>query len=61
VQWFFVGESALDGSKIEVQTKNRVVTLDGKVPNDEARARATELANYPDGVVKVVDKLKVDR
>jgi len=61
VQWFFVGEPSLDGSAIEVKTKDHVVTLDGKVRTDEARARANELAAYPDGVVKVVDKLKVDR
>ena len=61
VQWFFVGETSLDGSKIEVETKDRVVTLDGKVRSAEARARANDLANYVDGVVKVVDKLEVDR
>ena len=61
VQWFFVGETALDGSKIEVETKDRVVTLDGKVRTAEARARANDLANYVDGVLKVVDKLEIDR
>jgi hyperosmotically inducible protein len=61
VQWFFVGESSLDGSKIEVETKDRVVTLDGKVRTAEARARANDLANYVDGVLKVVDKLEIDR
>jgi len=60
VRWFFVGEPLLDGSKIDVDTKNRVVTLDGKVRSEEARARANELANYVDGVSKVVDKMKVD-
>jgi len=61
VLWFFVGETALDGSKIEVETKNRVVTLDGEVRSAEGRARANELANYVDGVTKVVDKLKIDK
>ena len=61
VQWFFVGETALDGSKIEVETNDRVVTLDGKVRTAEGRARANDLANYVDGVVKVVDKLEIDR
>lgn len=61
VQWFFVGETSLDGSKIEVETKDRVVTLDGKVRSAEGRARANDLANYVDGVVKVVDKLEIDR
>jgi hyperosmotically inducible periplasmic protein len=61
VQWFFIGEDALDGSKIKVDTERRVVTLDGKVKSAEARARANELANMVDGVTKVVDKLEVDR
>jgi len=61
VRWLFVGEPALDGSKIDVDTKRHVVTLDGKVASEEGRARANELASYPDGVTKVVDKLKVDR
>jgi osmotically-inducible protein OsmY len=61
VRWLFVGESALDGSKVDVDTRHGVVTLDGKVASEEGRARANELASYPDGVVKVVDKMKVDR
>lgn len=61
VRWLFVGDPSLDGSKIDVDTKRRVVTLDGKVATEEGRARANELASYPDGVIKVVDKLKVDR
>lgn len=61
VRWFFVGEPTLDGSKIEVDTKAHVVTLDGRVPTEEARARANEVANYVDGVVKVVDKMKVEK
>jgi len=61
VRWLFVGEPSLDGSDIDVKTKDHVVTLDGKVRTDEARARANELASYPDGVAKVVDKLKVDK
>jgi osmotically-inducible protein OsmY len=61
VRWLFVGEPSLDGSKIDIDTKRRVVTLDGKVATEEGRARANELASYPDGVIKVVDKLKIDR
>jgi len=61
VQWHFIGEDSLDGSKIDVDTKDHVVTLDGKVRSEEGRARAVELAGYVDGVVKVVDKLKVDK
>jgi hyperosmotically inducible protein len=61
VRWFFVGDTALDGSDIDVEVKDRVVTLDGEVRSEEGRARALELANRVDGVVKVVDKLKVDR
>jgi osmotically-inducible protein OsmY len=61
VHWFFIGEPLLDGSDIDVDTKDRVVTLDGKVKSEAGRARAVELANSADGVVKVVDKLDVDR
>ncbi|MEO8480847.1 MAG: BON domain-containing protein [Acidobacteriota bacterium] len=61
VRWLFMGDPALDGSKIDVDTKRGVVTLDGRVATEEGRARANELATYPDGVLKVVDKMKVNK
>jgi hyperosmotically inducible protein len=59
VHWFFMGEDALEGSKIDVDTKDRVVTLNGTVRSEAGKARAAELAALTDGVTKVVNKLKI--
>ena len=59
VKWFFVGEDALKGSEINVDTKDRVVTLKGTVKSAAGKARAVELAKDTDGVTKVVDQLAV--
>jgi hyperosmotically inducible protein len=45
--------------RIDVDTKSRVVTLNGKVDNARARARAVELAKATEGVADVVDNLTV--
>ncbi|MBA2306220.1 MAG: BON domain-containing protein, partial [Acidobacteria bacterium] len=45
--------------RIDVDTKNRVVTLNGAVDTARARARAIELAKATDGVTEVVDRLTV--
>ena len=45
--------------RIDVDTKNRVVTLNGAVDTARARARAIELAKATDGVTDVVDRLTV--
>lgn len=55
----FINEDVLDGSNIDVDVKNGVVTLQGTVPSAAARARALELAKKNDGVKNVVDQLKV--
>jgi len=55
----FVNEDVLAGSNIDVDVKNGVVTLQGTVPSDAARARALELARKNDGVKNVVDQLKI--
>ncbi|HYE88655.1 MAG TPA: BON domain-containing protein [Vicinamibacterales bacterium] len=55
----FVNEDVLAGSNIDVDVKNGVVTLQGTVPSEAARARATELARKNDGVKNVVDQLKI--
>lgn len=55
----FVNEDVLSGSNIDVDVKNGVVTLQGTVPNDAARARAMELARKNDGVKNVVDQLRI--
>jgi len=59
VKWFFIGEDALKGSDINVDTKDHVVTLTGTVKSAAGRARAMQLAKNTDGVTKVVDKLAI--
>ena len=59
VKWFFLGEDALDDSSINVDTKDRVVTLKGTVKTAAGKARAVQLAQNTDGVTKVVDQLAV--
>jgi osmotically-inducible protein OsmY len=45
--------------KIDVESKNGVVTLSGKVGSSSERAEAVKVAKGVDGVKKVVDKLEV--
>jgi osmotically-inducible protein OsmY len=59
VKWFFVGEDALDGSDINVDTKDKVVTLKGTVRSAAGRDRAVELATNTDGVRRVVNELVI--
>jgi hyperosmotically inducible protein len=59
LNWFFVGEDVLDGSDIDVDTKDNVVTLKGTVRSEAARARAKVLAERTDGVKSVRDELVV--
>ena len=54
-----VDEDVLSGSDIDVDVKNGVVTLQGTVPNEAARARAIAVAKSNDGVKNVVDQLKI--
>jgi hyperosmotically inducible protein len=54
-----VDEDVLSGSNIDVDVKNGVVTLQGTVPSEAARARAIAVAKSNDGVKNVVDQLKV--
>ena len=61
VKWFFLGEDALKGSDINVDTANRVVTLKGTVASEAGRRRAIELAQHTDGVTKVVDQLTLKK
>jgi hyperosmotically inducible periplasmic protein len=46
--------------KVDVDTKNGVVTLKGSVPSDVARRAAEVIARDTDGVSKVVNSLKVE-
>jgi hyperosmotically inducible protein len=54
-----VDEDVLDGSNIDVDVKNGVVTLQGTVTSEAARARALEVARKNDGVKNVVDQLRI--
>ncbi len=54
-----VDEDVLSGSNIDVDVKHGVVTLQGTVPSEAARARAIECAKRNDGVKNVVDQLKI--
>lgn len=55
----FVNEDLLGGSDIDVDVKNGVVTLQGTVTSEAARARALEVARKNDGVKNVVDQLRI--
>ena len=55
---FFVDNQVKAGS-IDVSSKDGVVLLAGTVPNEAARKKAVSIARSTDGVVQVVDRLKV--
>lgn len=59
VKWFYVGEEALQGSDIDVDTRNKVVTLTGTVATAAGKARAEALARQTEGVSRVVNHLIV--
>lgn len=54
-----VDEDVLSGSNIDVDAKNGMVTLQGTVPSEAARARAIAEAKKTDGVKGVTDQLKI--
>ncbi len=60
LNWFFVGEDLLKDSKIDVDTKDNVVTLKGTVASQAGRARAAELAKATEGVKTVVNQLTIN-
>src|SRR6188474_2346504 len=55
----FVDEDVLSGSNIDVDVKNGMVTLQGTVPSEAARARAIQSAKNNDGVKGVTDQLRI--
>jgi|GEM_PF-2614457 len=55
----FVGVDALEGSNIDVDTKDHVVTLRGTVPSENAKNRAVTIAKKVDGVTSVKSELKI--
>lgn len=52
------GDDVLEGSKINVDTRDSVVYLKGTVPSAEARQHAIQVAGNTEGVTKVIDSLK---
>ena len=55
----FLADSSIAGLKIDVDTKDNVVTLSGTVSSAAEKRRAVEVARDTDGVKSVVDRLKV--
>ena len=55
-----LGDTKVGGLGIDVDTKDNVVTLTGKVRNAAEKAEAVRLARTTTGVKSVVDKLVVD-
>lgn len=54
-------DSTVSGLKIDVDTRDRVVTLTGTVSSQTEKQRALDIARRVDNVVRVEDKLTVDR
>lgn len=52
-------DNQLSALKIDVDTNNGQVVLQGSAPNDAARARAADLARSVGGVINVENKLTV--
>jgi len=57
----FLADTSISGLKIDVDTKNHVVTLSGTVPSAAERTRAVAVAKQTDGVKSVINKLKVGK
>ncbi len=55
----FVGDDALKGSHINVDTNDHVVTLKGTVAAEAGRTRAVAIAKATKGVTRVVDDLTI--
>ena len=55
----FVNDEIVPGSRIDVDTKNGVVTLKGTVLRSDEAERAVELAYTVEGVDRVISKLQI--
>jgi len=55
----FLADSAVKGTKIDVDTSDGIVTLSGTVGSRAEADRAVKIAQQTDGVKKVVNKLRV--
>jgi osmotically-inducible protein OsmY len=56
----FMGDERTRESNIDVDTNGHIVTLTGRAVSAAARAKAVQIARDTDGVVRVVDKLRVE-
>jgi hyperosmotically inducible protein len=56
-----VSDKASNLTRIDVDTTNGVVALNGVVENPEQRSRAEQLASRVDGVKKVINNLQVQK
>jgi hyperosmotically inducible periplasmic protein len=54
-----LADAAVSGLQIDVDTRNRIVTLTGTVKSDTEKARAVELASTIENVIRVEDRLTV--
>jgi|SRR5687768_16501295 osmotically-inducible protein OsmY len=57
----FLADTAVSGLKIDVDTKDGVVTLNGMVSTKAEADRATSIARESDGVKRVVSNLRIGR
>jgi len=56
-----LADSDTSGLKIDVDTKEKVVTLSGRVKSQAEKARAVQIARNTEGVKSVNDKMTIDR
>ena len=54
-----LADPAVSGLQIDVDTRDRIVTLTGAVNSDTEKARAVELASKIENVIRVEDRLTV--
>ena len=57
----FLADTAISGLKIDVDTKDGVVTLNGAVASKMEADKAVTLARETDGVTRVVNNLRIGR
>ena len=57
----FLADTTVSGLKIDVDTTNGVVTLNGTISNAGERRKALEIARATDGVKSVKDNLKIGK
>jgi len=57
----FLADTTVSGLKIDVDTSNGVVTLNGTISNAAERRKALEIARGTDGVKSVKDNLKIGK